>query len=444
MEDQLNVDKRPTGGDSAGGPAMTNVSKRRSLIDDVARESYGKLLAWLSARTGDVAAAEDALSHAFEKACEQWPTNGAPSQPEAWLMTVAKRRLIDLVRKKQTESAAADDILRLIEERVAHAEQDVITHGTPFPDERLRLMLICAHPSIDPETRTPLMLQTVLGLDAARIASAFIVSDSSMAQRLVRAKRKIAAARIPFPQLDSDEAIENLPAVLDAIYAAYTLGIDDGGSDRGDDLGKEALYLAALVSTLAPHNAEAMGLHALLSFGEARRDARWASQGHSGTVGYIPFDHQDTTLWDTSLVDEAEGLLKSAAQLFQTGRFQLEAAIQSAHIARRLKGQNTRSAVITLYRRLLDIAPSIGAQIGLAAALTANGQPSDALDELRKIEPRKAERHQPFWATKAEADASLGNTADALTSFDKAIALSTNESVKQFLREKRQLAAASD
>ncbi|MEM9262610.1 MAG: RNA polymerase subunit sigma-70, partial [Pseudomonadota bacterium] len=156
------------------------------------------------------------------------------------------------------------------------------------------------------------------------------------------------------------------------------------------------------------------------------------------------FDHQDTTLWDTSLVDEAEGLLKSAAQLFQTGRFQLEAAIQSAHMARRLKGQNTRSAVITLYRRLLDTAPSIGAQIGLAAALTANGQPSDALDELRKIETRKAERHQPFWATKAEADTSLGNTADALTSFDRAIALSTNEGVKQFLQGKRQRAAASD
>ncbi len=206
-------------------------------IERVARESYGRLVAYLSAHTRDVAAAEDALSEALLTALKVWPRDGLPQNPEAWLLTAARHSIIDLIRHQRVVSESEPTIMLL---REGSTEMNL---STAFPDERLKLLFVCAHPAIDPAMHTPLMLQTVLGLDAVRIAGAFLVSPKTMGQRLVRAKTKIRDAGIQFEVPDKRELPERLEAVLEAIYAAFGIGWDDmGGVDqRGRDLTEEAL-----------------------------------------------------------------------------------------------------------------------------------------------------------------------------------------------------------
>ncbi len=231
------------------------MSDARAIAEETARASYGRLLAWLSARTGDVAAAEDALAEAFRAAVEHWPRTGAPDSPEAWIMTAARRKLIDASRRNTTRNEAAQALLLAAEEAEARACSD-----SPFPDERLKLMFICAHPAIDAGLRAPLMLQTVLGLDATRIASAFLTSPAAMSGRLVRAKRKIKSAGVPFVVPPAELLPERVEAVLDAIYAAFGAGWNEvDGADRMGDLTSEAIFLVKLVTVLMPEDAACRG-----------------------------------------------------------------------------------------------------------------------------------------------------------------------------------------
>src|SRR5688572_17203801 len=213
----------------------------RRAIEDAARSSYGRLIAYLSARTRDVAAAEDALADAFLAALDTWPRDGLPEKPEAWLLTAARRRLIDRARHDRRVRTTSASGLDLVAET-----SDAAASGDEFPDERLKLLFVCAHPAIDPAVHTPLMLQTVLGLDAARIARAFLVSPTAMGQRLVRAKAKIRDARIAFEVPGEGELAPRLSAVLEAIYAAYASGWEDaaGADPRMRGLADEAIWLA--------------------------------------------------------------------------------------------------------------------------------------------------------------------------------------------------------
>jgi predicted RNA polymerase sigma factor len=242
----------------------------RGTADRVARRSYGKLVAYLAARTQDVAAAEDALSDAFASALVDWPLKGCPSNPEAWLLTVARRKLIDGARRRRTSEIGAGQLQVLAEGLDAAAADPAI------PDQRLALMFACAHPAIEPAIRAPLILQAVLGLNAATIASAFLMSPTAMGQRLVRAKTKIRQAGIPFRIPEREELAGRLDTVLDAIYAAFTEGwTDPGGADVARrDLAEEALFLGRLVTELLPEEPEALGLLALMLHAEARRRAR--------------------------------------------------------------------------------------------------------------------------------------------------------------------------
>ena len=219
------------------------------VIERAARDSYGRLLAYLAARSRDLAAAEDALADAFRAALETWPRDGVPDKPEAWLLTTARRKLLDAKRHRHVQSAAAYELLVLADEAEDFAEANNV-----FPDERLKLLFVCAHPAIDPAARTPLMLQTVLGLDAVRIASAFLVKPSAMGQRLARVKTKIRDAGIAFELPQERELPERLDAVLEAIYAAYGSGWDDvaGADARRKGLAAEALYLGRLLLHLMP------------------------------------------------------------------------------------------------------------------------------------------------------------------------------------------------
>ena len=300
-----------------------------------------------------------------------------------------------------------------------------------FPDERLKLLFVCAHPAIARHIHAPLMLQTVLGFDAREIASAFLVAPATMAQRLVRAKTKIRGAAIPFDIPEQYQLAERLDSVLDAIYAAYSAGWDDpseGLQQKG--LVSEALWLARLVIGLLPDQPEPKGLLALMLYAEARRTARYVDGA------YVPMDEQETFLWNRDMIRQAEHLLKEASRMNATGRYQLEAAIQSAHCHGRLAGSVNWPAIILLYTQLLEIAPSIGALIGRAGAVALSGRTEDALRLLDEIED-KTQSYQPWWAVRAHCLAGLGQIPEAEQAYDRAISLSDDKAVRKWLAIRR-------
>jgi RNA polymerase sigma-70 factor (ECF subfamily) len=256
-------------------------AKAGAAAEAVARSSYGKLVAFLAASTRDVAAAEDALSDAFAAALSDWPAAGVPEQPEAWLMTVARRRLIDATRRRRHAEGSAEHV------RLLMAEMEAAAAEASLPDHRLALMFACAHPAIEPAMHAPLMLQTILGFDAATIASAFLIAPATMGQRLVRAKAKIREARIPFRIPETEELPERLDAVLAAIYAIYTEGWCDplATETRRRNLAEEGIWLGRLATALLPGAAEALGLLALMLHTEARRSARRARERRLRAAG---------------------------------------------------------------------------------------------------------------------------------------------------------------
>ncbi|MBV8353230.1 MAG: RNA polymerase subunit sigma-70, partial [Verrucomicrobia bacterium] len=305
-------------------------SAAHTAIEAVARNSYGRLIAYLAARSGDVAGAEDALGDAFVAALERWRVDGIPQKPEAWLLHVARNRVIDAARRNQVRLNSE----QFLQQIPAEAESVAVTEEH-FPDERLKLLFVCAHPAIEVAARTPLMLQTVLGIDAARIASAFLVSPAAMGQRLVRAKNKIRDAAIPFCVPDPPEWNERLSFVLDAIYTAYTAGWESlvEGSSTVDALAEDAITIGRTLVQLMPTEAEAHGLLALMLHCQARRAARCTSNGE-----FVALDKQDHTRWSRPMIDEAENHLRLAAGFKRLGRYQLEAAIQSIHANRAVIG----------------------------------------------------------------------------------------------------------
>jgi RNA polymerase sigma-70 factor, ECF subfamily len=407
------------------GPALSAAS---AAAERVARQSYGKLVAFLAARTRDVAGAEDALAQAFAAALTQWPVEGVPATPEAWLLSVARRRLADVARSRRRDEQAAD-VLSLLAD--GPAEDSVV------PDRRLELLFVCAHPGIEPAARAPLMLQCVLGFDAATIASAFLVAPATMSQRLVRAKTKIRQAGIAFDLPTREQLPARLNAVLEAIYAAYAEGWTDptGAEARGRNLAEEAIWLGRLLAVLMPQEPEALGLLALMLHAHARRNARRDAAGN-----YVPLAQQDVGAWDAGMIDEAEALLRAAGAMGRPGRYQLEAAIQSAHSVRRAGGDPDWRAIAQLSEKLHQLTGSPVAALNRAVAIAATDGAAAALDALAPLadDPRLAD-YQPYWAARAELLAQAGAPQEAARSYERAIGLERDAAVREFLQRKAAL-----
>lgn len=400
-------------------------------IERAARESYGRLLAYLGARTRDLASAEDALAEAFARALERWPRDGVPEKPEAWLLTTARRALIDAQRHDAFRARTTREMARAMDDAANDLESPA------FPDDRLRLLFVCAHPAIDAALHAPLMLQTVLGLDATSIARAFVVPPATMAQRLVRGKAKIRDAGVPFRTPEASEWPGRVGPVLEAIYAAYGTGWDDiggRGAEDGDGQGDtgglagEAIWLGRTLVDLMPGEPEARGLLALMLLCEARRGARRDEAG-----AYVPLDAQDPARWEGAMIDEAERALWEASRAGSIGRFQLEAAIQSAHTHRVRRGEPGWEEIVGLYDALVAAWPSVGAVVGRAAAVARARGPAAGLEALDAAGHDATASYQPAWALRARLLGELGLAKARDEAVSRAIGLASDPAVRAFL-----------
>jgi RNA polymerase sigma-70 factor, ECF subfamily len=404
-------------------------SDARAVAARVARESYGKLVAFLAAASRDVPGAEDALADAFASALAVWPSQGVPSNPEGWLAKAARRRLIDAARKRRSADRGSETLVLIDDELKEAADGD-----EAIPDRRLALMFACAHPAIEESVRAPLMLQTILGLDAAAIASAFLISPGTMGQRLSRAKAKIRLAGVPFKIPEREDLPERLGVALEAIYAAFSHGWAEAFSDdpHGRNLAEEAIWLGRVVVSLIPNEPEAMGLLALMLYADARREARRDALGR-----YVPLSDQAVERWDQRAIEEAEGLLRAASALGAPGRFQLEAAVQSVHTARRLTGTTDWEAIAVLYNLLFALTGSPVVAVNRAVAVAHGRGPAAGLDLLDEVGAKsELAGFEPYWVARADLCSKLGKIDAARSAYSLAIGLQTDPAARAFLIER--------
>jgi RNA polymerase sigma-70 factor (ECF subfamily) len=423
------------GGREAGpGPGKDGLGPAAPAVRSAgvaARDSYGRLLALLAAATSDLAGAEDALADAFERALRTWPSQGVPGNPDAWLLTVARNRLRDEWKSARAQRAVPLDA---VPDTLAHVD-DVDVDA--IPDRRLELMLVCAHPAIDRAMHTPLMLNTVLGFTAEQVGRAFSVPAPTMATRLVRVKKRIKAAGIPFRIPDLADLPARMASVLEAVYGAYVIDWATGPQAR--QLPSEALHLAEVLTTLVPGDPEALGLAALIELSAARAPARVDAEGH-----FVPLADQDPALWNQELISRAHEHLRAAHARGQLGRFQLEAAIQAVHCARGRDGTTDWPTLLTLHRILQAVAPSLGSGVALAAVTAEVDGPAAglaALDALLLEAGQRARLFQPAMATRAHLLDRLGRKQEAVAAYDSAISLTHDTAEREYLQRRRDRAS---
>ena len=425
------MDTLTSDGRREAGPYLDELGPTARSAGVAARDSYGRLLALLAASTSDLAVAEDALADAFERALRTWPSRGVPASPDAWLLTVARNRLRD-----EWKSARAQRTVHLDAVRDALVSVDEIDVDS-IPDRRLELMLVCAHPAIDRAVRTPLMLNTVLGFTAGQVGHAFSVPTSTMATRLVRAKKRIKAADVPFRIPDRADLPARMASVLEAVYGAYVIDWATGPEAR--QLPSEALHLAEVLTTLVPGDPEARGLAALIELSAARAPARVDAGGR-----FVPLADQDPSLWNRRLISRAHEHLRAAHARGQLGRFQLEAAIQAVHCARGRDGATDWPALLDLHRILHAVAPSLGSGVALAAVTAEVDGPAAGLavlDMVAEEAGQQAHRFQPAKATRAHLLDQLGRKQEAVAAYESAISLTHDSAERQYLELRRDRAS---
>jgi predicted RNA polymerase sigma factor len=394
----------------------------------VARDGYGRLVALLAAASGELDTAQDALGDALERALRTWPRQGVPDNPHAWLLTVARNRLRDRWRSAEVRRTRPLEVDQHAPTHLDDVDPDAIE------DKRLALMLVCAHPAIAEGVRAPLMLTAVLGFTAEQIARAFAVPRATMATRLVRAKRRIKAIGLSFELPDRTQLPPRLDALMEAVYGAHI--IEWATSEvEPRALPPDALQLSEVLAGLVPDDAEVRGLAALVLLSAARTSARTDAAGC-----FVPLAEQDPARWDGQRIARAHEHLRAAHRGRTLGRFQLEAAIQATHCARRDGVPTDWSTLERLHEALHQIAPSLGSATALAAVLAETRGPTAGLQVLDAL-GAAASRFQPAWATRAELLARLGHLEEAARAYDRAIALTVDTAHREHLNRRRDAVA---
>lgn len=395
------------------------------VVDEVFRSEAGKAVATLIRLFGDIDIAEEAVQDAFVVATKRWPDEGLPPNPAGWIVTTARNRAIDELRR---ESGREDRHVRAFELQI-QSEPDPVEG--PVIDDRLRLIFTCCHPALEPSARVALTLRLLGGLQTGEIARAFLTSESAMAQRLVRAKRKIKAANIPYRVPRDVDLPDRLGSVLTVVYLIYNEGYAASTGDElvRSDLCGEAIRLARLLRAMMPDEPEVIGLLALLLLTESRRAART-----DGAGSLVMLSDQDRDLWDRELIDEGQTLVRASLRRNRPGPFQVQAAIAAVHSDAADAGDTDWRQIVLLYDRLLTLTPTPVVALNRAVAVAELEGPSQALALLEDL---RLDRYHLYHATRAELLRRMGDIEGADLAYERAISMTGNEVERRFLEQRR-------
>ncbi len=402
-------------------------------ISTLVREDWGRIMAALVSSFNDWQLAEDVLQDAVEQAVILWQKDGLPDSPAAWLITTAKRKAIDHFRRTTRFTELEPNLTYQIELENANANEE-FDIDSAIPDKRLELIFTCCHPALDQKTQVALTLRTLGGLTTEEIANAFLDKHQTMAQRLARAKKKIAAAQIPFEVPETDKLQERLSAVLSVIYLIFNEGYaaTSGKQITRSDLADEAIRLTRIIMQLLPDQSEVAGLLSLLLLHDSRRFTRQDKNGQM-----ISLEHQNRSTWDVSKIEEGTELLKHTLAKQQIGAYQLQAAISAIHAEAATWEETDWPQIVALYELLYKTQPSYVIRINQAVATSHAYSVESALKMLKELEGEKSiQTYQPFFAARADLNLRVGDKVSAKKDFEKAIELSDNEPQIAFLRQR--------